>query len=349
MIITLSFVVATFVLVLVLALLWRRECHRQGVKVKPHVFWFPALVGLVAVISFVGFGMQKGAYQLVSDFHDYAPQAQKLIDGEPLNSLNGEQLPLFGLIHALQDKLMRDPTAAGWDALSKLYRQLTEETELDASEVAVAAAENAFALDPDNVDAKMWLAQTVIMANGGALNARSKLLIEGVLKQNPDYDGAWLMMAMAAVQGRQYDDAERAFSEMLRRHSDDRATALLERSLEHVRSEKQKQQHFSTIRITVDAADDVVMGGTLFVSVQKKGGAGMPLAAKRLLLDHVPTTVVLTPADWLAEMPAADEQLVATARYGSGAVSGVDEAQNRAETAVVQGDNGLSAMLTLTQ
>jgi len=348
MIIVLGFVVATFAVVLLIAGLWRRECRRQGVPVRPHVFWFPALIGLVAVMSFLTFGMQQGAYRLVSDFHEYAPHAQQLIDGAPLESLNDEQLSLFGLIHALQDKLMREPTAPGWDALSKLYRQLTDETDLDASEVAVAAAENAYVLNASDARAQMWLAQTLIMANEGKLEPRSRQLIEQVIEQNPDYDGAWLMMAMAAVQGKQYDDAERAFGELLARHGDDRATELLQRSLTHVQNEKRKQAHFASIRITVNAAAGVAMGGTLFVAVQKAGGAGMPLAARRLLLDHVPLTVELKPGDWLSDFPDVDEPLVASVRYASGADASVSDTSAKVETPVVANASGLSASLTVS-
>lgn len=325
MLIAIVLIVVTLAAILLLALAWRRACRRNGVPVKPYVFWFPALLGLVAVGLFVSIGVQSGVFRLMHDVHDYRPQAQKLISGDTLASIKQKDISLLGLIHALQSRLMHHPSAAGWQALSKLYTQLTQQAGVDASHLAVQAARRAVMVAPNDASQQVLLAQTLIEANGGGLTDEAQQLLEGVLAAHSDYDGARLLLAMAAIRSNNYAVAETAFTQLLAAHPDDKATDLLRKSLERVRHEQTLAQHFSAIRVTIAAAAGAhpTTGGTLFVFVKQPGEAGKPLVAKKVLLDKLPMTLTLKAADWLGAFPPIGTKLVVGARYAVGAGASV--------------------------
>jgi cytochrome c-type biogenesis protein CcmH/NrfG len=329
MLISLSLIVATLTAILLLAFLWRYECRRQGVVLKPYIFWFPALLGLIAVVVFLGIGMQQGTLQLLQDIHDYRPQADRLIAGDKLDSLDGEKLPLLGLIHALQSRLMQHPSAPGWAALSELYEQLTRQTGLDAREMAVKAAERAAKLNPQDIHAQLLLAQTLIAASDDKLDARAETLLDKVLAAHPDYDGARLMLAMAAVHAGRYDVAESAFATLLKHHPDDKATTLLRKSLAKVQDQEKRAVHFASITVDVVRAvnSQLQTGGTLFVFVKQPEASGRPLAAKQVLLDHLPMTIQLTSGDWLGDMPPVGTTLEVGVRYAQGAAAKVADSR----------------------
>lgn len=348
MLVSLVLIAVALVAILLLALLWRRECRRAGVPVRPYVFWFPALLGLIAAVVFVSVGMPSGALRLLDDMHSYRPEATRLIAGESLEKLD-EKLPLMGLIHALQAELGDHPSAAGWQSLSRLYSQLTRQTGLDANNMAVQAAERAVSMAPEDADKRLLLAQALIDANGGKLNAAAKQQIDKVLTQHPDYDGAWLLQAMAAIQAGDYALAETSFTALLTHHPHDKATELLQKSLDKVKGERARKEYFAQIKVEVTAGAEgkVPTGGTLFVFVQRAGAAGKPLAAKRVLLDQLPLTVTLAAGDWLGSLPQVDEKLVVGGRYAQGAGASVAQSQPLASVPLMGTAGQLHARLQL--
>lgn len=349
MLIAIVLIVVTLAAILLLALAWRCACRQRDVPVKPYVFWFPALLGLVAVGLFVSIGVQSGVFRLMHDVHDYRPQAKMLIAGDTLDSIKQKDIPLLGLIHALQSRLMHHPSAAGWQALSKLYTQLTQQAGVDASHLAVQAARRAVVVAPHDATQQVLLAQTLIAANGGALTDEAQQLLEGVLAAHNDYDGARLLLAMAAIRGNNYAVAENAFTQLLAAHPDDKATDLLEKSLDRVRHERQLAEHFAAIKVTITAAAGAhpTTGGTLFVFVKQQGAAGKPLAAKKVLLDKLPMTLTLTAADWLGAFPAIGTKLTVGARYAVGAGANVAASKPFASVPLSVQDDALTAKLLM--
>lgn len=349
MLVSLVLIVVTLGAIFTLALLWRRECRRADVPVRPYVFWLPALLGLIAAVVFVGVGMPAGAIKLLHDIHTYQPQAEQLIAGAPLEKLGKEQLPLLGLIHALQAELADHPSAAGWQSLSQLYSQLTEQTELDASDMAVTTAKRALALAPNAAEQQLRVAQVLIEANGGKLNDAAKQQLDKVLQQHPQFDGAWLMQAMAAAKAGDYALAETSFAALLAHHPHDKASELLQKSLEKVKKEGRRAAHFAHIevRVTAGKADPAPTGGTLFVFVQLAGASGKPLAAKRVLLDKLPLTLRLTAGDWLGAFPAVDAKLVVGGRYAKGAGASVAASQPLTSVPLRSQQGALQAQLQL--
>lgn len=335
------------VIILLLALLWRRECKRTGVPVTPAVLWFSALLGLIGVAVFMTFGLPSGELRYLSDVQKYQADADQLIAGAPLDKLKDKEVPLLGLIHALQERLGSHPSAAGWQALSSLYVELAREAGPQASAMAVAAARHALVLATDEDASRLFLAQRLIEADSGKLNDESRSLLEQVLARHPDYDGAWLLLALSAAHSEEYPLAEHAFRTLIDHHPDDRASALLKQSLAKVKEQQQKARYFAQITVTVKAGKNSSTGGTLFVSIQKQGQAGMPLAAKRVLVNRLPLTVVLERGDWLGELPDTHEALVAGGRYAQSAAADVAAGQALGSVPLKQGAKGLEASLSL--
>ncbi len=321
-------IIATLVAVLALALLWRRECRRDAVPLRPFLLWFPGLLGLIGAVVFITFGMTSGALQWLQDVHKYQPQAQELVAGKPLDELKDNKFPLLGLIHALQAQLMQTPSADGWASLSTLYAELARQSGLDIDSLAVEAAKRALEENPADGTHRLLLAQRMVESNGGKLTEEAHQQLKRVLENHPEYDGAWLLLGMSAARAGQYETAETAFKELLKHHPDDKATALLQKSLKHMQLRQKQVAYYGNIQVTIKAGDEKeTTGGTLFVFIREPGTQGQPLAAKRVLVSKLPLTVTLTAGDWLQAMPVIGSPLVIGGRYSTEAASNVASAK----------------------
>src|SRR5699024_10977433 len=230
-----------------------------------------------------------------------------------------EDVMHFALV--LQNRMAQKPTAAGWLMLSNIYANM------GAFEQAKEAGYAAFAHD-DSLDNQMWLAQIALQENGGALNAEAFMHIRSVIHAAPERNNAWLTLAMAATEAKDYDLAEEAWLELYRRNKGNVETeALFERSLQHVREQREIHAKYSQIQVRVEADATIAAGGSLFVFLRYEGSAGQPLAARRVLASKLPMTVTINRSDWLSDYPNENSpNVVVGARYNQSASRNVSDA-----------------------
>jgi len=263
-----------------------------------------------------------------------------MIDGKPDPAL--DQLPVATVARVLQRELAMQPTAEGWYALSLLY------TDMQAPAVSITAARKSVRMAPDEDAPKLLLARSLIAHKDGQLDSEAQSLIEDVLSRQPEHDGAWMMLAMAAMTSGDYDLAVTAFDNLLGRHDSGEAGVQLRKARDEALSQKKNQSWLANLTVTVEAAEGVQPGGTLFVFLRKPGDVGQPLAAVRMLADRFPMSVRVLPGNWLQQPPAPGTALVAGARYATAPGQGVDQAAVTAENQPLSGPDGaLSATLRL--
>lgn len=298
--------------------LWQREARRAGARLSPGWLAAGLLVPALGALVYLAFGFQRDTLEWVADYHTLRPAARELAAGQPPQGLD-ETVSPAALTRVLQRQLAMTPTADGWYALGLLYG------ELQAPAMSVLSARKALASDPDLIPARLLLAQSLVDEAEGQLTDEAREVLDSVLAAQPEHDGAWMLLGMAASQSRDYALAADAWRELLSRHADSEAGDVLRRSLAFAEAQQAQAGRFAEVSVTV-AATDVLPGGSLFVFLQREGGAGQPLAARRVLAEQFPVTVRLRQGDWLQPFPDADTAVVVGARYSPSAAAGVDQA-----------------------
>ncbi len=286
------------------------------------------------------FGRHPDTGNWLREYSDNRDLVRSMIEGNPSPAL--DTLPTATVTRVLQRELAMQPSAEGWYALSLLY------TEMQAPAVSITAARKSVQMAPNEDAPKLLLARSLIAHNKGELDDESRALIEDVLTRQPQHDGAWMMLAMAAMTSANYDVAVRAFDNLLTRHSDGEAGAQLRKAREDALTQQKNQSWLANLTVTVEAGEGIQPGGTLFVFLRKPGDTGQPMAAVRTLADRFPMRVTVRPANWLQQPPPPGTALVAGARYAMAPGQGVDQAGVSAENQPLsQSSGGLSATLQL--
>ncbi|MDT8450070.1 MAG: tetratricopeptide repeat protein [Wenzhouxiangellaceae bacterium] len=238
------------------------------------------------------------------------------IDPDP--GQGGEVRAMLGGLAAAVRRNPEDTEA--WNRLGMIWKQLQQ----------YPAAESAYRrvlyLDPDNVTARVELAETLLYASGEArLPAASRFLLAQALEDDPDHQKAlWLAGIGAFHEG----DTERAIAlwtrleqqlpegSVRRQVSDQIARArggapmapqpAAEASGEpQAAGEDPAPAHATAIqvRLRLDESLHSRIDGSesLFVFARAVNGPPAPLAVKRLRASDLPATVMLSDADSMAE------------------------------------------------
>ncbi|MBZ2189856.1 cytochrome C biogenesis protein [Alcanivorax sp. JB21] len=305
--------------VLWLLWLWAREAHREGQALPLPILLSGILAPVLGVVVYVGLGYQQDTGDWLGDYQALHPVASQLIAGQPPAALP-QDIPPAALVRVLQRQLVISPSVEGWYALGLLYGQL------GAPNMAVEAGRRAMAGQPGSVSARMLVAQNLIEEREGRMSDEALALLRGVIADQPQHDGAWMLLGMGASRNRDYPLAEEAWTELLRRHGEGEAASVLERSLAFARSQQASAERFADVSIRVTTEGDVPPGGSLFVFLRDPAEPGQPLAARRVLAERFPVRVTLRAQDWLQAYPDKDSEVVAGARYNPAPAAGVDQA-----------------------
>lgn len=169
-----------------------------------------------------------------------------------------------------------------WMRLSELFLAL------QANPQALEALARAYRLEPTNTQIALTYAQTSFFANNGLLDDTAREVLFGVLKQEPDHEGAQMLMAMGESRAGNFTNAK-AWIAKLRSNiagkSGDRSTALasLDELVANIDAQEAKAQ--AGIQVAISVTDELLAqigaDDVLFVSISEdKGGA--PYAVKRL-------------------------------------------------------------------
>ncbi|WP_131669687.1 c-type cytochrome biogenesis protein CcmI [Psychrobacter pygoscelis] len=295
--------------------------QRPGIKSRLIIIiWVPLLAAL--------------AYYLVSDRSNVFTlwQAQDSVGQVADDLLTGkiDQPPAWAvkdgsaLISAMQTNVYRhadDPNR--WMRLSELFLSL------EASDSALEALSRAYRLSPEDESIATTYAQISFFAKGGNLDANSRRVLQNVLIEHPDHEGAQMLMAMGEARAGNFEQAQgwirKLRASIAQKPGDhDQALSSLDELSANIAAQQAQASAGVTVSVSINSsllplikADDV-----LFVAIRSAAG-GPPFAVKRLpvsQLDNGRISVTLSDLD--AMMPErtlqaarqADEQLVVTAR-----------------------------------
>ncbi|MGI9340929.1 MAG: tetratricopeptide repeat protein, partial [Psychrobacter sp.] len=159
---------------------------------------------------------------------------------------------------------------------------------LEATPSAIEALSRAYRLSPENEEIATSYAQISFFANEGRLDANIRRVLQDVLVDNPQHEGAQMLMAMGEARSNNFDEAQGWISRLRNSiaakpgdHS--RALASLDELSANINAQKAQVAQGVDVTVVVNSSllplvkeDDV-----LFVAIRDVNG-GPPFAAKRL-------------------------------------------------------------------
>lgn len=315
-----------------LALIWRRESRRQGATVAAGPAWILATVMVVigGMLYWLA-GYEEDTGEWLRDYQRLKPVATEILQGRSPGEVAGEDTRTGALTRVLQRELVRQPeSVSGWYALGLLYQQMEQpRMTVRAARKGVDVADG-----EQRTPMRLLLARGLVASNQGQLNPEAERILLSIVEANPDHDGAWTLLAMAASRSARHALAERAFENLLQRHGEGEIGSMLRKGLEQARAARAGEQQPAArdeIVVRVSAAEGVQPGGTVFVFLRAGESGGKPLAARRMPVERFPVTVRVRAEDWLQQRPDDPGDLRAGARYSADSGGDVGSAGLRAE------------------
>ncbi len=274
----------------------------------------PSLTGLLLALLMVG-GLAVVIYWQVGqpDLVDERAELRTLLDQNPkaLDYLN-RQASKQGDIEAVKQLLLAarmqldikpfDPVV--WMEYGEI------QSRLGRFDRAVNAMEKALQLDPENNQIKLALAQVLPKLKTDLASREARILIQQVLKDEPDNEKALLIQGFSAFSSKNYAQAIAAWEKVVaKRGPGSKAVQLLQRSIETAKSklagqgnkpaedQKAAQNSSQGVRVQVKLSRELSQSlsgqETLFVFAKAVSGPPMPLAAVRLPVKSIPDMIVL--------------------------------------------------------
>ncbi|THB83987.1 c-type cytochrome biogenesis protein CcmI [Pantoea allii] len=190
----------------------------------------------------------------------------------------------------LRTALQTEPdNLADWTMVGRLGMVLNN------AEIASQAFEHALQLAPNDLALKQDYAEVLTRSPDPQDNRQASLLLQALLKADPQNLRTLSLLAFNAYGQQQYDQAINAWQTLLALLPvDDKRHAMIARSIEKARSEsgQQSRQLALTVTLTPKAEKMLPPDGVLYISVSD-GDSPVPVAVKRMPLSHFPLSLTL--------------------------------------------------------
>jgi cytochrome c-type biogenesis protein CcmH len=257
------------------------------------------VLGVVAGVLLVG--SAAGLYPLWSTW-----------DWHAAGSAPGVPPEVLAMVAKLRDHLQQEPKdAPGWLMLGR------SEMELEHLDEAIVAYEHAHELDADSAEAALGLGEALSLRSGGTIPVQASALFEQALRLAPQSPKALLYGGFAAA-ARGDEAAARSRWEALKAlHPPEQIVQLLDARLAELGADSgapgappgpsraagaagaqlKAAQVTVNLRIAPALKARLTHEVPLFVFARAPGGAGPPLAAKRLTSAAIGTQIQLSAAD----------------------------------------------------
>jgi len=190
----------------------------------------------------------------------------------------------------LRTALQTEPdNLADWTMLGRLGMVLNN------AEIASQAFEHALQLAPNDLALKQDYAEVLTRSPDPQDNRQASLLLQALLKADPQNLRTLSLLAFNAYGQQQYDQAIDAWQTLLGLlPAGDSRHAMIARSIEKARSEagQQSRQLALTVTLAPKAEKMLPPDGVLYISVSD-GDSPVPVAVKRMPLSHFPLSLTL--------------------------------------------------------
>jgi tetratricopeptide (TPR) repeat protein len=178
---------------------------------------------------------------------------------------------------------------ADWTMLGRLGMVLNN------ADIASQAFEHALQLAPNDLALKQDYAEVLTRSPDPQDNRQASLLLQALLKADPQNLRTLSLLAFNAYGQQQYDQAIDAWQTLLGLlPAGDSRQAMIARSIEKARSAagQQSRQLALTVTLAPKAEKMLPQDGVLYISVSD-GASPVPVAVKRMPLSHFPLSLTL--------------------------------------------------------
>lgn len=278
---------------------------------------------LALPLSFLVPVMALALYAQLGDFRVFEPQTAKAEQASPPNPAD----KINEMVANLERRLEQKPNdLQGWLMLGRSYKAMKRYPN------AVAALKKALALQNDNADIMLQIADTLAISNNGGLQGEANALIEQALKLQPDNEmGMWLSGLSKAESG-QFDAAIAIWRKLQQRYQPGQSDYqevqdMIDAALKHsgkaadpVKQPPVESTASATVNVRVELGDkfkaSVKDDDSVLIYIKAANGPKMPLAAVKHQVRELPLQISFD--DSMAMMPSMKissvDNVVVTAR-----------------------------------
>lgn len=270
--------------------------------------WFAIAMGVAVPLIAGALYWQLGAYQLIGGTHPAPSMAQ------------GNMPSVEVMVARLAQRMQQNPNdAKGWRMLGRSYLAL------ERYDQAVKAYEKAHALLGDQPQLLADYAEALSMAAGASMAGRPAQLVQTALKLDPNNTKALWLAGIAAYQGGKHDMAVKVWTKLAAMlPADSQNARLVNDAIARAQGKPVTSGAAPAASAAAPAAAPKAAAGTakvvvqveladalraqakpddaVFIFARANQGPPMPLAAVRMQVKDLPTTVTLD--DSRAMMPS---------------------------------------------
>lgn len=259
---------------------------------------------------------------------EMGPTVERMLQGHAPTEAESSGHTLAEFVRVLQAKLQKNPQLAeGWFMLGMSYVQM------DMAQPAQQSFERAWRLDAGQTRYALAYAQTRIFSNEGTLDELSHKLLLDVLQQEPNHEGALLLLGLGAYRSGDYATAVDTLEKLrdqrsLRKaHGGSVAIQQLEETLVAAREQlRLASSGQSTVKATAEIRVKVTLDrklagkfqpdDVLYVFARALKGPPMPLAVVRRTAADLPLSISLDDSQSMmpSHLLSSEPEIVITAR-----------------------------------
>lgn len=236
---------------------------------------------------------------------------------------NSRNTSLQDFMRALQRRVQAEPGNA--DAWMTLGLGFLQAKDFDPAKVALARAAE---LKPEDIQVVMTYVQATIMTQQGAMDPVARGMLGRILREQPEHQGALLMLGMGNLRAGEREQAYAVLSQLqalraveAQRDGGSRDSEADQRIASLIAEAGQGEQAAVAgldveVTLAADAARKLPAEAALFIFARTPSGPPMPVAVIRRPITQFPLRVTLTDADSLQSerLLSAQKDLVLQAK-----------------------------------
>lgn len=277
----------------------------RSVSVKPLALMLLVAVPVLTLSLYLGYFLHAQVAPDLKNQALLAPSIDAVLAGkEPEESAKKTSLQDF--MRALQRRVQAEPNNA--DAWMTLGLGFLQAKDYEPAKVALARAAE---LRPEDIQIVMTYVQASILTQEGAMDPLARGMLGRILREQPDHQGALLMLGMGSLRAGEREQAFAVLTELQALRAAEVAMnggnrdSEADQRIEQLILEAQQGPQAAVAGIAVEVALDAELArqlpaeAALFIFARTPTGPAMPVAVLKRPIAQFPLRVTLTDADSL--------------------------------------------------
>lgn len=292
------------------------------VSVKPMALLMLFAVPVITMGLYLGYFLNDQVAPDLKNQALLAPSIDAVLAGkEPEESAKNTRLQDF--MRALQRRVQAEPNNA--DAWMTLGLGFLQAKDYEPAKVALARAAE---LRPEDIQVVMTYVQATILTQDGAMDPLARGMLGRILREQPDHQGALLMLGMGSLRAGEREQALAVLTELqalraaeVAANGGGRDSEADQRIAMLIREASQGPQAVVAgiaveVALDPEAARQLPPEAALFIFARTPVGPPMPVAVVKRPIAQFPLRVTLTDADSLqpTRLLSAQKELVLQAK-----------------------------------